>query len=64
MPSRTKEVYGWGLRISRPEPHLAYDFSFYKELIENKCPGRLYRPVKVVLLPLAEFRRLKRLANK
>jgi len=58
---KTEEVRGWGVRIDHPEhPRLAW-FIGSKRDAEVDAVGRGERPVRVVLLPLAEFRRLKRL---
>ena len=56
---RVEEAHGWGLRISGPNPYLAYYFKAYKESIEITEP--YYRAVKVVLISLAEWQRLKKL---
>ena len=56
---KAEEVHGWGLQIGGPHPYLACYFKAYKEGIETT--ESYHRAVKVVLIPLAEWKRLKRL---
>jgi len=56
---KTEIVRGWGVRVDDPQPRLAW-FIGSKRDAEVDAVGRGERPVRVVLLPLAEFRRLKR----
>jgi hypothetical protein len=59
--AKTEEARGWAVRIGGRRPYLAYEFSWYKPRIEALCCQTFQRPVRAVLLPLAEYRRLKRL---
>ena len=61
MKNKTEEARGWGLRIGGPRPYLAWRLTDNKADIKEVCNESFHRPVRVVLLPLAEYRRLKRL---
>ncbi|MFA5430656.1 MAG: hypothetical protein WC329_05820 [Candidatus Omnitrophota bacterium] len=59
---KTEIARGWGLRIGGepfPRPYLAKTMAVEKDHIQ--CYTLWERPVRVVLLPLAEYRRLKRI---
>jgi hypothetical protein len=56
---KTEIARGWGLRVDGTVPYLAYRMGMRKHDIE--CTQTYHRPVRVVLLPLAEYRRLKRI---
>lgn len=57
---KPKAEHGWGVRVNGPRPYLAQFFSYYRAVANKECTEKYHRPVKVVLLPLAEYRRLKR----
>ena len=59
----TKEARGWGMRLGGEVPYLAAYFSWDREEIADECEGPSERPVRVVMLPLAVYRRLKRLTT-
>lgn len=58
---KTKPAIGWGMRIDGPRPYLDFQFSWEKKHI--KADYTCHRPVRVALVPLAEWKRLKRLEN-
>ena len=57
---KTEEARGWGIRVNDLPPRLATVFFWSKARTKDECIDHGERPVRVVLLPLAEFRRLKR----
>ena len=61
--SKIEEAKGWGIRVGGPSPYLAYEFHFRKEDVLAALTEPYHRPVKVVMLPLAEWRRLKKAAR-
>jgi len=59
---KTEEAKGWGIRVGGPRPYLAYHvFHSTKEQVQSRCTEDYHKPVKVVLVPLSEWRRLKRI---
>lgn len=59
---KTEEAIGWGVRVGGgPLPYLAYFFSTKKEEANAECTEHYHRPVRVAIVPLAEYRRLKKL---
>lgn len=58
---RTSEAVGWGVRVDGPEPYLAYEFYTNKFDAEESCDKSYHRPVRVAIIPLREFRRLRKL---
>jgi hypothetical protein len=58
---KTQVARGWGLRVGGPLPYLALEFSLDKERMEEEVTEAYHRPVRVILVPLAEYRRLKRI---
>lgn len=69
-PRKTEVARGWGLRVNDrhpggPSPYIAYVFSFNKDEMEKELADlECEHLVRVVLVPLAEYRRLKRLEKK
>jgi hypothetical protein len=64
---KTQVARGWGLQTHGPEGRLTFCFfSSRREVEENWIPRlrRYSHPVRVVLVPLAEYRRLKRIEKK
>ena len=62
MKKPTEEAHGWGLLVGGPHPYLASYFKAYKAGIE--ITESYHRAVRVVLIPLAEWTRLKELEGK
>ena len=58
---KTKESKGWGIRVGGPRPYLAGVFHWTKAETVKGWEENCFRPVRVVLLPLADYRRLKRM---
>jgi hypothetical protein len=58
---KTENAIGWGRRVGGSCPYLAYEFSRTKAEVEITQP--YHRAVRVILLPLSEYRRLKRQAK-
>lgn len=58
---KTEEAKGWGLRVGGPLPYLGYYFSVRKEDIEKEMDQPYHKAVKVVIIPLSEWLRLKKL---
>lgn len=62
---KTAEARGWGLRVGGgPCPYLWYKFSRVKADILSECTAPYHRPMEVVMIPLREWRRLKRMDRK
>lgn len=60
--SKTEEARGWGVRVGGPLPYLSgHVFERDREDAEMACTEPYHRPMRVVLLPLREYCRLKRL---
>lgn len=57
---KTEEAKGWGMRVGGPRPYLAYVFDKEQSEIQKVCVASYHRPVKVVMIPLKEYRELKR----
>lgn len=69
MKTRIKPAIGWGVKstIYKYWHYLYGNFSYFKnELMEKhsikRCKWR--KVIKVVIIPMTEYRRLKRLENK
>ena len=58
---KTEVAIGWGARTGSPVPYISHVYSARKDNIVRWCHNTSQRPVKVVLVPLAEYRRLKRI---
>ena len=58
---KTEEAIGWGLRIGGSLPYLGYYFSTIKSDIEKQMNEPYHKAVRVVMIPLAEWKRLKKL---
>ena len=59
---KTEIVRGWALRVGGPLPYLwGHAISYKKTDITPYVAEPFHRIVKVVMMPLAEYRRLKRL---
>jgi hypothetical protein len=56
---KTEIARGWGLRVGWCRPYLACEASMSKYDIRLHQP--YHRRVRVVVMPLAEYRRLKRI---
>ncbi len=57
----TEHAKGWGLRVGGPAPYLAWEvFSRRKADAEKEISEPYHRAVKVVMVPLAEYRALVR----
>ena len=57
---KTQESRGWGLRVGGSNPYLGYHFSIQKKDIQIKIKESYHRAVRVVILPLGEWKRLKK----
>ena len=55
---KTEEAKCWGLRVGGSKPYLGYVVAMEKEGIELSEP--YHKAVKVVIIPIAEWRRLKK----
>lgn len=55
---KTEVLKCWGIRVDGPRPYIGYDISPHKWKVEKECLESYQRPVKVVIVPLAEWRRL------
>lgn len=62
-PRKTEEARGWGLKVGGPNPYLAFDFAYTRYEIQRLCTATYHKPVRCVLVPLAEWRRMKHTAN-
>ena len=58
---KTEVAYGWGLRVGGGDPYLGYHFSIDKKSIESIMTESYHRAVKVAIVPLSEWKRLKKL---
>jgi len=58
---KTEVAKCWGLRVEGPRPYLAYEVNPRKE--EIKLTEPYHRAVKVVIVPLNEWRTLNKIAN-
>ncbi len=47
---------GWGLKVGGARPYLAQVLEWHK--VDVPCTESYHSPVRVVLVPLAEYRRL------
>jgi hypothetical protein len=62
--AKTEEAIGWAVRVAGPLPYLSYyGFGYYRQWAQRECTETYHRPMRAVLLPLREYRRLKRLAG-
>ena len=61
---KTEEAVGWALRVGGPLPYIGYSFSTNKEEIEKLVVTKNHRPMKVAIIPLREWHRLKKLDAK
>ena len=57
---KTSEARGWGLRVGGPCPYIWFKFSRTKMEIIQECTAHYHRPMEVVMVPLREWKRLKR----
>jgi len=62
--STTEEAHGFALRVGGCRPYLATLFSAYRNEIEDAVREEYHRPMEAVIVPLREWRRLKRLDRK
>lgn len=61
---KTEEVKGWGLRVGGIRPYLAHNiFTSNKYEVERQCTANYHRPMKCVLVPLREWKSLKKKAR-
>lgn len=61
---KTEEAIGWALRVGGPLPYIGYTFSTNKDDIEKQVVTKYHKPMKVAIVPLREWRRLKKLDAK
>ena len=59
--SATEEARCWAMRVGGSRPYLSYWSASSKAEIEKRISEPYQRPVRAVLVPLAEYRRLKRI---
>ena len=57
---KTEPAIGYGLRVGGSLPYLAWE-QFWRLPEQVKCTERYHRPMKAVLLPYEEWRRLIKL---
>jgi hypothetical protein len=62
MPTEPAE--GWGLKVDGPRPYMACEFSSSELEIVKVVSQTYHKPIKVVIIPLREWQRLKRLEAK
>ena len=55
---KTEIAKGWGLRVGGCRPYLAWAIAHRKDGI--KLTERYHKTARVVLVPLAEYRRMRR----
>lgn len=56
---KTEKAIGWGLRVGGPAPYLAWTFQRLE--CDVVCTEPYHRRMKCVLIPLREWKRLKRM---
>lgn len=56
---KTEICRGWGLRVGGELPYLSKQIHWNRGDVE--CTETYHRPVRVVLISLAEYRKLKKL---
>ena len=61
---KIEEAVGWALRVGGPLPYIGYTFSTNKEEIEKLIVTKYHHPIKVAVVSLREWRRLKKLDTK
>lgn len=61
---KPKVAHGWGLRVNITPPELAVRMHRSREQLADVIPrDPVFRPVRVVLVPLADYRALCRKAK-
>lgn len=58
---KTEPALIWGMRVDGERPYIAHVVHTCRGGVEPHCTQRYHRPVRVAVLPVAEYKRLLRI---
>lgn len=61
---KTEVALIWGLRVGGKRPYIGHHVHSVRGGMTTHCTERYHRPVRVAVLPIAEYRRLLRIEKK